>query len=109
MDLALPEDDDEDAGQAARAEELTRRLREAPGDDAVADELAGVLEALGRSHELVALLTGRLEDAPADRRAARGAGAKATFERTAAKADAAGRNADAALYRDALEAIANLI
>ncbi len=108
MDLALPDDDDEDAGQAARAEELTRRLREAPGDDGLADELAGVLEALGRSHELVALLTGRLEDAPADRRAARGARAKATFERMAAKADAAGRSADAALYRDALEAIANL-
>jgi tetratricopeptide (TPR) repeat protein len=106
MDLALP---DEDIELAARADELTRRLRESPGNDAVADALASVLEGLGRSHELVALLTGRLEDAPAERRALLRPRAKATFERMAVRADAAGRPDDASLYRDALEAVDGML
>jgi tetratricopeptide (TPR) repeat protein len=106
MDLALP---DEDAEQAALADELTRRLREAPHDDSVADRLSAVLEDLGRAHELVALLTGRLEDASPDRRSELARRARAIFERMARRADSADRKDDASLYRDALEAVDGML
>ena len=56
--------DEEDAVAAARVEDLTRLLQANPRDDQVADELASLLESLGRGHELLALLLGRFEDAP---------------------------------------------
>ncbi len=105
MDLALDEDlgmDDEDVVRAARVDELTRRLRDNPGDDAIADELTALLEALDRGHELVALLVGRLEDAPAERRNGLMTQARTILERMAAKAEAAGKTGDASLYRDAV-------
>jgi tetratricopeptide (TPR) repeat protein len=108
MRLALAGDmgaDEEDAGAAARVEELTRRLRDAPNDDELAGELAGLLEALGRSHELVALLVGRLEDATPERRGALAPVARETLARVAAKADEDGRDEDGALYRDAIDAL----
>lgn len=108
MDLALAEDlgaDDEDVVRAARVDELTRRLRDAPANDSVADELASLLEDLGRGHELVALIAGRLEDASPEKRSQLAADARAIFERMAARADVAGHPADASLYRDALEAL----
>jgi tetratricopeptide (TPR) repeat protein len=101
IDLAFAADDADDAVRAARAEELTQRLRADPTNDATADELASLLEALGRGHELVALLVGRLEDAPADRRGDLAARARAIFERMAARGDA-----NEALYRDVLESLA---
>ncbi len=69
----IPADDDEarsdDADDEARAEELLSRFRASPDDDGVVDELSGVLMRLGRSHELLAMLAGRLEDATPARRA----------------------------------------
>jgi hypothetical protein len=108
MDLALADelpDGDEDVLKTARVEELSRRLRDSPGDDAMANELAGLLEQLGRGHELVALIAGRLEDAPPERRAALSLEARAVLERMAARADALGESSDASLYRDALFAL----
>ncbi len=111
IDLALDEDledvamDEQDIVRSARVEELTRRLRDAPGDDALADELAALLEELGRGHELVALVVGRLDDASPDRRPVLAARARTVFERMAARADASGQSADASLYRDALSAL----
>jgi hypothetical protein len=90
----------DDATRAARVEDLTQRLRGDPTNEAAADELAALLEALGRGHELVALLIGRVEDAPANRRDAVRARARATFERMMARGDA-----DEGLYRDALESV----
>lgn len=52
-----------------RVEQLTRMLQANPEDDGVVDELALRLLRLGRSLELFALLSARLEDAPPDRRA----------------------------------------
>ena len=63
VDLALDDDlgmDDEDVVRAARVEELTRRLRDVPGDDTLADELTVLLETLDWGHELVALFAGRI-------------------------------------------------
>ena len=108
IDLAFAEEveaSDEDVVRAARVEELTRRLRDNPTDDGVADELATLLEDLGRGHELVALIAGRLEDATAERRPGLAADARKIFERMAAKADASDQVADAALYRDALASL----
>jgi len=108
MDLALADDAlDEDVERAARVDELTRRLRDDPTNEPVADELTTLLERLGRGHELVALLVGRLEDAPAARREDLAARARAIFERMAARADAEERREDAALYRDALAAMSS--
>jgi tetratricopeptide (TPR) repeat protein len=108
IDLALAEEveaSDEDVVRAGRVEELTRRLRDNPADDGVADELAALLEDLGRGHELVALFAARLEDATPERRPRLAADARKTFERMASKADASGQAADAVLYRDALSSL----
>jgi tetratricopeptide (TPR) repeat protein len=108
IDLALDEDvqsDEQDVVRAARVEELTRRLRDAPADDAIADELAALLEDLGRGHELVALLVGRLDDASVELRPALVARALTIFERMASRAAASGHPADASLYRDAIAAL----
>ncbi len=94
----------EDPESARRVEELTRRLHANPADTVVFDELATLLEALGRSHETVALLTGRLEDASPEERAALAPRARSILLRMAAQAEAAGRPDDAALLRDALAA-----
>ena len=107
LDLGLADDglSDEDVARAARVDELTRRLRDDPGNEVVAADLTSLLEDLGRGHELVALLVGRLEDAPPARREDLGRHARAVFERMAARAVAEQRPEDAALYRDALASI----
>lgn len=103
LDLSLPSD--EDAEGAARVEELTQRLQGNPGDDAVADELFALLETLGRGHELLALVSARLEDATPERRANLAPRARAALERMAAAAEGAGRSLDATLFRDAIAAL----
>ncbi len=53
-----------DEGQAEeRVEQLSQRLRADPRDHVTADELARLLERLGRDLELLALLSARVEDA----------------------------------------------
>ena len=94
-----PELTAEEVRASARVEELTRRLQSDPKDDAAADELASLLEALGRGHELLALLIARLEDATPDRRAALAPKARSALVRLAEQAEAAGRLEEAALYR----------
>ena len=96
--------DDEDSEKAARVEELTRRLHADPANDAVANELAVLLEALGRHHELLALLSARLEDAsPAQRPMLLPQFCEA-LERLARGAESAGRTDEASLYRSVLSA-----
>jgi tetratricopeptide (TPR) repeat protein len=106
LDLALAMDGpttDEEVQASARAEELTRRLHANPGDDAAAGELASLLELLGRGHELLALLSARLEDAAPERRAVLAPQARAVMARLAEQAEAAGRHDEAALFRGAIE------
>jgi|HubBroStandDraft_1064217.scaffolds.fasta_scaffold06454_3 tetratricopeptide (TPR) repeat protein len=95
----------ESAEMAARVEDLTRRFQADPDDHAVADELASLLESLGRSHELLALLSARLDDAAPDERALLLPRVKAALERLAIGAESAGRAGEASLYRSALDAL----
>jgi len=93
------------AEREARVDELTRRMQLDPTDDAVADELTAHLLDLGRSHELLALLSAQIEDAPAERRAALVPKRVAVLERLEADARARGDAAEADLFaalRDAL-------
>jgi hypothetical protein len=103
LDLSLPAE--ADAELAGRIDDLTRRLQGNPADDAVADELATLLEQAARGHELLALLSGRLEDATPERRVVLAPMAKGALERLAGEAEAAGRHEEAALYRGAIDAL----
>jgi tetratricopeptide (TPR) repeat protein len=103
LDLSLPAE--VDAELAARIDDLTRRLQGNPADDAVADELAALLEQAGRGHELLALLSARLEDATPERRVVLAPMAKSALERLATEATSAGRHEEAALYRGAIDAL----
>jgi tetratricopeptide (TPR) repeat protein len=94
--VAEPALDDE-----ARVEELTRRFHAAPADDGAADELASLLEKLDRGHELLALLSARIEDATPERRSVLAPRARAALERLATQAAKAGREAEADLFRSA--------
>ncbi len=108
IDLALLNEatmDGENPEHARRAEELTRRLHANPADNAVFDELATLLEELGRSHEIVALLAGRLEDASSEDRAVLAPRARSILLRMATEAETSCRPDDAALFRDALAAL----
>jgi tetratricopeptide (TPR) repeat protein len=106
LDLALAGDSEESAEGAVRVEELTRQLQSDASNDGAAEELAELLERLGRSHELVALLFARLEDTTGERRSTLVARARETLERAAATAEERGRTDDAALLRGALGALA---
>lgn len=64
-----PEAFDEGAAEQ-RVEALTRTVQADPTNDAAVDELVTLLTRLGRSMELFALLSARLEEASAERRAA---------------------------------------
>lgn len=105
LDLSLGPEPQEDAADAARAEDLIRRLQGAPHDDAVADELIALLQSLGRGHELLALLLARLEDASPERRAVLAPRARQALESMAVQAAGAGRQDEAALYRDVIRGL----
>jgi tetratricopeptide (TPR) repeat protein len=88
-----------------RVEELTHRLQANARDDGAAEELAVLLEKLERGHELVALLSARLEDATPEGRARLVPRARAALERLASAANTGGRPADAALFEDAVRTL----
>jgi len=86
----------------ARVEELTRRLQANARDDDASDELIALLEALERGHELVALVSARLEEASPERRALLAPRARTALQRLASKAEASGRADEASLFHDAI-------
>ncbi len=87
-----------DGEAEARVEQLTDRLRADPTDVAVAQELAALLERLGRDLELVALLSAQLEEAPAESHASLAEARRAALLRLAAAARARGAASEASLY-----------
>jgi len=94
----------DDAEAELRVEALTRTLQGDPNNDDVVDELTMLLSRLGRSMDLLALLSARLEDAPPERREAllpKHREVLATLER---EARGAGRDAEADLFKMAREA-----
>jgi hypothetical protein len=93
------------ADASARVEDLTQRLRADPSHDAHADELASLLERLGRSHELVALLFARIEDDSLEKRTRWVARARETLERLARDAEQGARVDEVSLFRGALAAL----
>jgi hypothetical protein len=99
--MVEPAPDDE-----ARVEALTRRFHADPQDDAGADELASLLEKLDRGHELLALLSARIEDATPERRSVLAPRARAALERLATQAANDGREAEADLFRSAAAGLA---
>ena len=97
-----PELDDDDE---SRAEELLSRFHRAPDDDAIVDELSTVLARLGRSHELLALLSARLEEATPERRTRLLPLQLAVLARLERDARQNGHDNEAQLFRDALAAL----
>jgi tetratricopeptide (TPR) repeat protein len=93
----------DDAESEARVEQLTRSLQADPTNDAVVDELATLLTQLDRGMELLALLSARLEDATPERRAALLPRHRQVLARLEREARAAGREAEADLFRIARE------
>lgn len=110
LDLGLPPDGlptdapplFDEAEDAARVEDLTRALQANPADDRVIDELSERLLRLGRSHDLLALLSARLEDAPPDRHAALVPKQREVLARLEREARESGRGIEASLFKDAL-------
>ncbi len=89
----------------ARIEKLIERLRGDPSNDAVAEELSVLLVRTGRSMELLALLSARLEDATEEQRVRLLPKQRAVLADLAKGAEEAGRLDEAQLFRDSLEAI----
>jgi tellurite resistance protein len=94
----------DDAEAELRVESLTRTLQGDPNNDAVVDELVGLLSKLGRSMDLLALLSARLEDAPPDRREALLPRHREVLQTLEREARAGGREAEADLFKMAREA-----
>jgi tetratricopeptide (TPR) repeat protein len=99
-----PEPEPESEPDETRIEALTRTLQGDPTNEAVVDELVTRLTRAGRSMELLALLSARLEDAAPDRRAELLPRHRAVLESLEKEARAAGRDAEADLFRMSREA-----
>ncbi|HEY8074802.1 MAG TPA: hypothetical protein VIF62_11850, partial [Labilithrix sp.] len=97
------EDYDTDIADEARVEELTRKVQADPTNESVVEELCVLLTKLDRGMELLALLSARLEDAPPDRRDELLPRHRQVLARLEAQARAAGRDAEADLFRAALD------
>ncbi|WP_394839681.1 tetratricopeptide repeat protein [Pendulispora rubella] len=98
-------DDVQEAEDEARVEELTRQLQADPTRDDVVDELVDRLLRLGRSHELFALLSARLEDATPDRRVTLVPKQRDVLTRLEADARARGQDLEAQLFASARDAL----
>lgn len=81
-----------------RVEELSNKLRADPNNADISRELADILERLGRDLDLLALLSARVDEAPADERPEWLAARQRTLLRLAATARAEGRISEAELY-----------
>lgn len=101
--LTLAEQPFDEGDAEQRVESLTRTLQGDPSNDAVIDELASLLTRLGRPMDLLALLSARLEDAPADRREQLLPKHREALALLEEDARANGRDAEADLFKMARE------
>ena len=88
---------------AAEAERLQGAVQSDPGNLDLVLRLTDVLERLDREHELLALLSGRLEEASEAERATLVPHARAVLERLLDRSRREGRNEEAELYATALD------
>lgn len=93
----------DEAEDHARVEDLTRKLHADPSNDFVVDELTTRLLRLGRTHELFALLSARLDEAGPERRQTLLPKQREVLRRLEEDALLAGRTDEVALFREALE------
>ncbi len=100
IDLASADFDSDDAELDARVDALTRRLQGDPSNDEVAGELVDLLLRLERNHELLALLSARLEDATATARGRWVPAQRTVLERLEKDARARGSEVEANFYAD---------
>jgi tetratricopeptide (TPR) repeat protein len=100
IDLASADFDSDDAELDARVDDLTRRLQGDPSNDAVAGELVDLLLRLERNHELLALLSARLEDATPAARSRWIPAQRTVLERLEKDARARGSDVEAGFYAD---------
>ncbi len=96
--VALAADDDAQADDEQLVEQLSQKLRADPHSELVAEQLAGVLERLGRDLDLLALVSARLDEAPVELHAAWKLRRSAVLKRLAETARAEGRLDEASLY-----------
>lgn len=97
--LAGTYDDLPDMTDEIRAEQLTEKLRANPDDDGVASELFGILSGLGRTHDLLALVSARVEETGGDARGVWEERRRGVLQRLADAARAEGREDEAELYQ----------
>ncbi len=88
----------EAAGLEARIELLTMRVRANPEDEEAVSELITVLERLERYHDLLALLSARIDEAPEAQRGALSQRRRGVLRRMVDMANAEGRPDEAELY-----------
>jgi len=81
-----------------RAEALSERLRGDPNNEQIALELMALFEQLGRDHELLALISARIDESAADARAELVDRRRGVLTRLVARARADGRDDEAAIY-----------
>jgi len=93
-----PSDEDE-VTLELRAEQLSERLRADPNDALAVAELAALLELLGRDHELLALLSARIDEVSGAEREALVGQRRAVLGRLIGAASEAGRDEEASLYQ----------
>jgi tetratricopeptide (TPR) repeat protein len=109
LELARAPELDSAAFDEAQLEEriatLTRMLQADPDADEVVDELSELLARAGRGLELLALLSARIEDAPADKRGRYLPKQREVLLRLEQEARGEGNHSVADLYRDAREAL----
>lgn len=98
MSVALAADEDAQVGDEQLVEQLSQKLRADPNDEAVAQQLAEVLERLGRDLDLLALVSARLDEAPVELHAAWRQRRSAVLKRLSETARAEGRIDEASLY-----------
>jgi tetratricopeptide (TPR) repeat protein len=100
IDLASADFDSDDAELDARVDSLTRRLQGDPSNDEVAGELVDLLLRLERNHELLALLSARLEDATPAARGRWVPAQRTVLERLEKEARSRGSEVEANFYAD---------
>ncbi|NUO49792.1 MAG: tetratricopeptide repeat protein, partial [Polyangiaceae bacterium] len=106
VQFELPDDSvtsEPSADDEAMVERLTEKLRADPSDEANVAALGATLERLGRDLEVLALVSGRLEEAPPEAQPGLQSWRNRVLQRLAVHARREGRADEAALYESMIQ------